>query len=168
MRTIILSFILILIISVGCSKIQLEDTDPLYITIEEISFLKGDYTGTLTYLDYGSEELVNLNSTSTFTVKGNKLNVIHNVSEPNGSIVKQKANYKFKNGLLEGTALSEKEINGQSIYLVWEDNGKDNNKAATIRFILDADEEKIQLTKMVKYENSDEFFMRNEYILNKS
>lgn len=161
--------ILIILLGIGfihctLNKAIAVEEENLYLTIEEVAIMEGEYTGTLEYLDYSDDQTkTSLKMTANFTIDGKKIKVINRFNEGNGRVETRKGYYKIKGGKIDGHPLLEKVISGDGIRLVWLETGKDGNdqKSATFRFTMEGDGTNLSIRKEVKYDGEADFFTRN-------
>ncbi len=137
--------------------------------ISEVEHLSGLYTGTLSYLDYTSEERVEIPLTGNCRVKKNQLILEFTLNEW-GNTVRQKYKYTFKNGTIyHGGAWSLKkhmyDRATKAFTYVITQSGKDGNerKPCIFRVTLAYANDELTVTKDVKFDDEDTFFNRNEY-----
>jgi len=168
------NFILIILLGISffnCTPknaIAFEEANPqvedLYLTMEEVAIIEGEYKGTLEYLDYSDNKTkTTLNMTASFIIDGNKIQVVNKFNEGNGRMETRKGNYKIKGGKMEGHTLKEKVIDGDAFRLVWLETGKDgnDNKSATFRFTMESDGTNLSIRKEVLFDGETEYFTRN-------
>ncbi len=136
------------------------------VTIDDLKTLLGDWTGTLTYIDYSSNKPYTMPSNLSIKQGKNKNHLILFNIYPNEPKANNKDKIKVsKNGeLLNNHKVKSKQklSNGQ-IQITTEYSGKDNNKKALIRNLYILGENQFIIRKEVKYENSDEWLKRNEF-----
>ena len=140
---------------------------------EDISSISGNWTGTLTYLDYSDDlSQSTLNCSMTAEWKGTKGKIFLQFEEPNGKIYTDKANFQVLGSgdriKFDGSkyTVEHYDIDEDSGYwtLIMVTSGKDNYKSSTIRQSIIFEGEKLSLVKEVKYEGTQEFFIRNSYV----
>ncbi|MDX1943008.1 MAG: hypothetical protein SFU99_20765 [Saprospiraceae bacterium] len=139
------------------------------VQIDEVKHLNGLYTGTLTYLDYTSNERVEIPLIANCYIEKNKLIQEFTINEW-GRVVRQKESYEFKNGTIYADGalkLEEKEYNAatKEFRLVLTERGKDGNqqKPCIFRYTASYANDVFTMTKDVKFDGENEFFNRNEY-----
>ena len=133
---------------------------------EDLEMLLGDWSGSLTYIDYGSNQPYTMPANLIVKQGENKYRFTLIFEYPN----EPKANSKgkitvSKNGeQLNKKAVKSKQIlsNGQ-VQITTEYHGKDNNKKALIRNLYILGSNQFIIRKEVKSENSDTWLKRNEY-----
>ena len=133
---------------------------------EDLKMLLGDWSGSLTYMDYSSDKPYTMPANLKVKHGKNKYQFTLLFMYPN----EPKANSKgkimvSKNGEeLNKKSVKSKQVlpNGQ-IQITTEYDGKDNNKNALIRNLYVLGSHQFVIKKEVKFKNSDEWLMRNEY-----
>ncbi|MEL7122267.1 MAG: hypothetical protein AAFO07_22650 [Bacteroidota bacterium] len=157
------------------SQVVAQTEEPVPVSIEDLGFLIGEWEGTLEYLDYQDDSTkVQLPVIISCVAKGSKLRLNFNFTEPNGKTVSNKEDIKAgsKPGtLVWGEEWMVKELklspSGKdglnSITLVQE--GKDNDKEATIQLRLMSMANRLAFRKEVTYKGEEESFVRNTYKL---
>ncbi len=143
------------------------------LSIDDLDDLKGNWTGSLTYLDYNSGEPFTMpcNVTITDTKQANKLQISYNYpKEP-------AANSKSKITLSkDGRAINKKPIvainrkdNGlKEVYCEYEGRDGNDNKEATIRTYYTIGKKEFKIAKFIKFKGTDEWIKRNEFAFNKA
>lgn len=125
------------------------------------------WTGSLSYLDYRKNKRVSIPSNLTVTQSAeDKSSCIFEYQYPDEpkanskEIVTLSNDGKFINGerVIERTNLA-----GNTLKIVTEKNGPDNDKKALFRFTYSLSKTSFSIRKEVKYEDATEYFVRNEY-----
>ena len=136
------------------------------ITSKDLEAVKGEWTGSLTYLDYSSNKPYSMPADLTVEEGKNQFQFILNYSYPK----EPQANSKGKFEITEdGRRINKKEVVSierseiDGLIVKTEHRGKDNNKKATIRNIYIISADKFVIRKEVKFADSNEWFKRNEY-----
>jgi hypothetical protein len=138
------------------------------VKVKDLQNLTGaQWTGTLTYLDYRKNTRVSIPSNLTVTQsKDDKSSWIFEYQYPD----EPKANSKetiaiSKDGktfdgktVIERTRLADK-----TLKIVMEKSGSDNDKKALFRFTYLLGKTSFSIKKEVRYEETTDFFVRNEY-----
>ncbi|MEL6190947.1 MAG: hypothetical protein AAFR66_02815 [Bacteroidota bacterium] len=145
---------------------------PSLSNAELLSF-QGMHTGELTYKNYSGGDLVTLPFVGVTYQKKGKLIIEHSIYE-GGRVIKQNYNYEVKNGQLIGGGgtwdVKEKEsgTDGRLSKLVVSRSGKDgnDNRKCTFRTTFDFSSSHLTITKDVKFDDEEEYFMRNKYVMN--
>ncbi len=141
------------------------------ITSNDLEALKGDWTGSLTYIDYSSNKPYSMPADLTVEEGKNQFQFILNYRYPN----EPQANSKGKFEITEdGTRINKNDVVSiertemEGLIVKTEHSGKDNKKKATIRNIYIISEDKFVISKEVKFEDSNEWLRRNEYSFTRS
>ncbi len=137
-----------------------------YITPNDLKIILGKWTGSLTYIDYSTNNPYTMPSNVDVKPGKNEKQLLLLFTYPN----EPKANSKDKiriseNGqLLNKKAVISKEnmANGH-IEITTEYIGKDNNKEALMRNIYILGDKQFIIRKDVKFKNSASWMKRNEY-----
>lgn len=165
-----LTQILILTTVLLAAEIYGQDTistpDETIITSGDLKNLIGEWTGTLTYLDYSSNKPYSMPANLIVKQGGNENQYLLSTNYPN----EPKANSKGKITVSKnGKQLNKKDLKSKErlpdgqIQLITEYVGKDNNKKAFIRNIYILGEKQFIIRKEVRFENTNEWLKRNEY-----
>lgn len=140
------------------------------VTKDDLKVLFGEWTGTLTYIDYSSNKPYTMPANLIVEQGKNENQILLINNYPNEPKANSKDKIKIsKNGeLLDNKKVNSKEkLSDGQIQIITEYSGKDNNKNAFIRNIYIIGEKQFVIRKEVKFENSDEWLMRNEYNYNR-
>ncbi|MBT8375503.1 MAG: hypothetical protein KJO22_01415 [Bacteroidia bacterium] len=136
------------------------------ITYDDIAIVLGDWTGSLTYIDYSSNEPYTMPADVTVKQGKNKTKVSLNFKYPNepnansqGKISISKKGDKMNNE----TIVSKRILSNEQLEIITEYKGKDNKKKALIKNTYILGSKQFVIRKEVKFENSNEWMMRNEY-----
>ena len=133
---------------------------------EDIEIILGDWTGSLTYIDYSSNEPYTMPADVTVKQGKNKNKLILNFkypNEPNANSKGQISISKKGDKINKGIVVSKRELSNEQLEIITEYNGKDNKKKALIRNKYILGSKQFVIRKEVKLENSNEWVMRNEY-----
>lgn len=140
------------------------------LNIKTLSFLNGNWKGVLDYTDYQDDKTqVSLPTWVSYAEKNGIIEAQYTYQEPNGKPVyhqskiglnPKQSKFRFDDDLFE---LIESSPN----MLLFATQGEDNNKKATIHKKMEWNGDQMTLTKMVKYEDSNTFFVRNTYHFSK-
>ena len=135
--------------------------------IQDFSFMQGNWIGTLAYTDYQDDKTqVQLKTTKSYMILDKKLFTQTTYIEPNGvpvynkgqiSVTKKGDKINFNGEML---AVSEKK-DGR---IVLTGMGQDNDKKSVIRETIEYATDKMTITKAVKYEGSNDFLLRHQYL----
>lgn len=135
-------------------------------SFNDLKFLNGLYTGTLTYKDYSSNEIVTLKLVCNTTQKNEELNLKILINEW-GKNYDQNYTYKSKNGKVNGFSLVSNYYNSgnQSFKVVLTQKGKDgnDNKSCLFKYTMIGDNQSFLITKEVKFDDETAYFIRNQY-----
>ena len=141
---------------------------------EDMAALSGNWTGTLSYLDYSDDESQStLNCTMKVEWKDKRGKLFIGFEEPNGKIYYDKSSIRIIGSgdsiQFDGHKYTIKHFNkdnGTGFWtLIVERSGKDNRKSSTIRQSFMYQGDKISLVKEVKYNDIKDYFVRNSYVL---
>lgn len=139
------------------------------IKVSDLLILTGkQWSGTLSYLDYGTNKKISIPSNLTVTrSKNNKSSWIFDYRYPKEPKADSAETVTVsKDGkILDGEAVVERTIlPDKTLKIVTEKNGTDNNKNAVFRYTYMLNKSNFSIKKEVRYEGAAEFFGRNEYI----
>lgn len=138
------------------------------VKIKDLQNLTGaQWMGTLSYLDYGKNTKVSIPSNLTVTQsKENKTSWIFEYQYPD----EPKANSKKIVAISEDgktfndeTVVERTSLADKSLRIVTEKSGTDNDKKALFRYTYLLGKTNFSIKKEVRYEGTNEFFLRNEY-----
>jgi hypothetical protein len=136
------------------------------ISLDELNSLMGEWTGTLTYMDYSSNEPFSMPANVTVNPGKKDNQVLLFYEYPNEPQANSKGKVTIsKEGLaINGDPLISRENleNGDTQFTT-ESSGKDNNEKALIRNIYVIGEKRFVIRKEVKFDSSDEWLQRNEF-----
>jgi len=138
------------------------------VKTEDLQRLTGArWTGTLTYADYGTNKKVSIPSNLTVTRSAaNKLSWVFEYQYPDEPKANSKATVTIgKDGTtIDGEKVIERtRLAGDTLRIVTEKPGPDNNKSALFRFTYLLSATSFSIKKEVRYEGATEFFERNQY-----
>ena len=141
------------------------------LTIAELSDALTAWTGTLTYLDYSSPKSVMLKTTARGEMsRPNQLLLHFDYEEPSKrhvfgtdtlTLAPDGVHLRWDGSVL--TVTSKQWLPDQTLRLVLEGQGRDNDQPATIRKTLTLSPRQFTLKKEVRYNSGTAFFQRNEY-----
>ena len=140
------------------------------ITTEHLKVFEGEWTGTLSYLNYADDKkMVDLTLKMEATFDGKSLKFDYFYNEGNGRIEKRNGNFKLKGDqvIFNGKWKKEKAyIQGLDQWqLFLSSEGKDNNRPALFKKHVEVSPNEIVVTKMVKYLDADgDYFLRNKHV----
>lgn len=135
------------------------------ISPDDLSVLQGAWTGSLTYVDYGSGKPYTMPANLVAEQGNNVYQFVLQISYPNEPHANSKEKIRISK---DGSQLNKTDITSTQVLpngllqIITEYSGKDNNQDAFIRntYILGAKD--FILRKHVKFQN-EEWLMRNEY-----
>lgn len=136
------------------------------ISSDELEMLIGDWTGSLTYVDYSSSKPFTMPANVTVEQGKNENQFILFYEYPNEPKAnsKEKVTISYKGSKVNGNDLiSKKSLDEGETQFTTESPGKDNNKKALIRNIYVVGEERFIIRKEVKFEGSEDWLERNEF-----
>lgn len=136
------------------------------ITADDLESVKGEWTGSLTYIDYSSNKPYSMPADLTVEEGKNQFQYILKYSYPNEPHANSKGKIEItKDGMRinkkDVVSIERTEFDG--LIVKTEHSGKDNKKKATIRNVYIISEDKFVLSKEVKFEDTTEWLKRNEY-----
>jgi hypothetical protein len=128
----------------------------------------GQWKGKLTYQDYRSNKKISIWSNLTVTESSeDKSSWIFDYEYPDEPRANEKSIVKIsKDGkVIDGETVVERtKLPNETLKIVTTKNGTDNVKPAVFRYIYLINKKTFSIKKEVKYEGTNEFFERNEYI----
>lgn len=136
-------------------KVYTDDFDPI---------IQRDWVGTLTYLDYGTQKRVSIACNLEVTERS-KGNFLFKYIYPNETSANSKSKVRLRN---DGAFVNDQQVlsrakTSEMTTIVTSTKGKDDNKAAELRFTYEFNEKIFKMTKEVRYEGRPEYIFRNEY-----
>ena len=141
------------------------------ITSDDLNLIIGKWTGSLTYIDYSSNEPYTMPANLIVKQGKNKNQLLLLNNYPKEPKANNKEKIKIsKNGsrLNKIKVKSKEKISGEKVKIVTEYSGKDNNKKAIIKTIYIVGKNELIIRKEVKIKSSDDWILRNEYKYSKS
>ena len=127
----------------------------------------GDWTGTLTYLDYGKNKKVSipvtLNVTKSTKDDSTWVFSMRYPEEPQANNVDEITISSDGKKLEEETVVERSVLPDKTLKLVTVKQAKDNDKPALLRYTYSIGSRSFSIRKEVRYDDSSEFFERNEY-----
>jgi len=136
------------------------------ITPYDLNVLLGEWTGTLTYTDYSSNKPFTMPANLIVKQGKNENQILLLINYPNEPNANSKDKIKIsKNGtqLNKIDVKSKQKLSNGQVQIITEYSGKDNNKNALIKNMYIIGKTLFIIRKEVKFENSDDWLMRNEY-----
>lgn len=136
------------------------------VSPEDLEIILGDWTGSLTYIDYSSNEPYTMPADLIVKQEKNKneLTLLFKYpNEPNANSKGQISVSDKGTKINKELVISKQELSNGQLQITTEYNGKDNNKKALIRNKYILGSKQLVIRKEVKFKNSIEFMLRNEY-----
>lgn len=126
----------------------------------------GEWEGTLTYLDYQTNEPfimpVNLRIENGKNKHQIKL-FLEYPKEPNANSTDKIKISKDGTKINKANVITNKKISEEKFEIITKYSGKDNNRKAEIRVIYLIGKAELIIRKEVKFENTENWILRNEY-----
>lgn len=136
------------------------------VTTDDLKTLLGEWAGTLTYTDYSTNKPFTMPANLIVSQGKSNNQLILNINYPNEPNANSKDKIRISK---DGTQLNKLDVkskqvlpNGQ-VQITTQYSGKDNGKQALIKNINSIGASEFSIRKEVKFENSDDWVMRNEY-----
>jgi len=136
------------------------------ITPDDLQIIFGEWKGTLTYIDYGTNKPFTMPANVTVEAGKNEYQIQLLINYPKEPNANSKDKIKIsKDGLLinKNKIQSRQKLADEDIEIITEYYGKDNNKKALIRNIYLLGHKRFIIRKEVKFNDSENWVMRNEY-----
>ncbi len=136
------------------------------ITPEDLGIGVGEWTGSLTYIDYSSNKPYTMPANLRVEQGKNENQLVLFYTYPNEPKANSKEKISIsKNGseLNKSVVKSKQRVSDQQIKITTEHTGKDNNMEALIRNIFILGEDTFIIRKEVRFSATSEWLMRNEY-----
>lgn len=139
------------------------------LTNEHLKVFEGEWSGSLTYLNYQDEKTLvtlNLKMEASFSRKGLRFDYYYD--EGNGRIEKRNGSFQLKGDKVrfhskwESESADIEDLENWTLTLV--STGNDNNKPASFKKTVEVSPSKIVVTKMVKFDGESAYFMRNKHV----
>ncbi len=151
----------------GCSKTTKSSDDPSLPTIsaQEFGVLKGNWTGTLTYLDYSANKRVSIPAEATIE-SIDPAAVTYSISYPEEPWEDTKATFEISadGRVVNGHTVKEKAFNHDgTIIFSTEHLSEDNGDPVSVREVYVIGESFFSISKDVKPEGAYNYFNRNIY-----
>lgn len=157
-----LTTILMLVAFIGSAQIQAQNA----ITANDLVPLVGEWTGSLTYIDYSSNNPYTMPANLSASQGKDKHQLSLMYTYPNEPKANSKGRIKITEGgkkLNNETVVSREVLDDGSVQITTSYKGKDNNKEAMIKGVYILGKNICVIRKEVKYVNSDKWLKRNEY-----
>ena len=146
------------------------------LSLDDLTFLVGDWRGHMEFLDYKDDStVVKLSSELDFERKNDKYEYVFSYTQQNGNKV-----YDIKNTLevkknklvINNEEWKIKALTSEnetiSFHASLQMKGKDGDKPALIIYNLMLENKLLTMRKMVRYDGEKEFFVRNSYMVRKN
>ncbi len=139
------------------------------VTPTDLKLLEGSWVGTLTYLDYKTNQPYTMPSNTTFKQSKNNLNIyLRSISYSNEPKANQKDSMIISNDetmLDDYKIISNKKLQDDAIEIIGEKNGVDgnDNKPATIRRIFTISSNIFINQKQVMFNGTNNWIIRHTY-----
>ena len=146
------------------------DSSEKVVTLEDLKIILGEWTGTLTYVDYRTNKPFTMPSNVDIKQGKNENQLLLFITYPNEPKANSKDKIKISdNGqqLNKNDVKSNQKMSNGQVIITTEYLGKDNNKQALIRNVYILGDKEFVIRKEVKFENSNEWIKRNEYSFNR-
>ena len=136
------------------------------ISPDDLNTISGEWNGTLTYVDYGTNKPFKMPANASVVPGKNKYQIQLLINYPKEPNANSKEKIKIsKDGLqLNKTPVKSREaLANDEVKIITEYYGKDNNKKALIRNVYILGPARFITRKEVKFDESGDWLMRNEY-----
>ena len=136
------------------------------ISPDDLIMISGEWQGSLTYIDYGTNKPYTMPANVTVEQGKNEYQVQLLYKYPNEPNANSKGRIKIsKDGLLVNkTKVTTREVlEKQVVKITSEYEGKDNNKRALIKNVYNFGPKQFIIRKEVKFDDAADWLMRNEY-----
>ena len=158
MRVLLLGSLIVGPVSLKEAKVKQDDLQILTGT---------QWTGTLTYLDYRSKKRVSIPANLNVKVNGeDKWSWIFEYEYPEEPQANSKHIVRLSEDgrtMNDEVVLERTSLPGNTIRLVTEKQGEDNNRKATFRYTYLLNAKSFSIRKEVRYEGEEQFFERNGF-----
>lgn len=138
------------------------------ISPDDLKMISGNWKGTLTYVDYGTNKPFTMPANVKVEKGTNDFQVgllISYPKEPNANSKDKIKISKDGSSVNKNPVISRENLPDQEVKIITETGGKDNNQEALIRNIYIFGPERLIIRKEVKFNDAKDWFMRNEYNL---
>lgn len=136
------------------------------VTPDDLKILLGDWTGTLTYIDYSSNKPFTMPANLRVEQGKNENQLLLFINYPNEPHANSKDKIMISK---DGSQLNKIDIKSKErlesgqVRITTEYRAKDNNKEALIRNVYILRKEQFIIRKEVRFEDLNEWLKRNEY-----
>ncbi|MEW7278934.1 hypothetical protein ABW636_10100 [Aquimarina sp. 2201CG1-2-11] len=136
------------------------------ITPEDLKIIIGDWQGSITYLDYKTNQPFTMPANLVVQQGKDKNSLALSHIYPNEPKANNSEKIKIsRNGLLlnKKEVISRKKLENRSIQIQTMHKGKDDNKTAHIRYTYILGNELFLIRKEVQFDQTDNWIKRSEY-----
>lgn len=136
------------------------------VSTDDLKTLLGEWVGSLTYTDYSTNKPFTMPANLIVTQGKNSYQLILNITYPKEPNANSKDKIKISK---DGTQLNKLDIKSRQVFpngqikIITQYSGKDNGKKALIKNVYIIGTSNFIIRKEVKFENSDDWLLRNEY-----
>jgi len=136
------------------------------ITPDDLNMLLGEWTGTLTYIDYSSNKPFTMPAKLIVKQRQNENQLLLFISYPKEPNANSKDKIRISK---DGSQLNKNDVKSKQrwpdgqVQITTEYSGKDNNEKALIKNVYVLGKDQFVIRKEVKFENSEDWLLRNEY-----
>ncbi len=155
-----------LIAIIFSTQIQAQKT----VTVNDLEPLVGEWTGSLTYVDYSSNKPYTMPANLSASQGKDKHQLSLMYTYPNEPKANSKGKIKITNGgkkLNNETVVSREVLADGSVQITTSYKGKDNQKEAMMKGVYVLGQTICIIRKEVKYEGTEKWLKRNEYRFNR-
>lgn len=141
------------------------------ISSHDLEPLMGEWTGSLTYIDYSSSKPYTMPANLIVSQGKNQDQFLLFYAYPKEPKANNKEKLKISDGgqqLNNHPVISKQDLPDGELEITTEYSGRDNNKAALIRHIYTLGKDVFIVKKVVKFENSEAWLERNIYSFSRS
>ena len=136
------------------------------VSTDDLKTLLGEWVGSLTYTDYGTNKPFTMPANLIVTQGKNSYQLILNITYPKEPNANSKDKIKISK---DGTQLNKLDIKSRQVFpngqfkIITQHSGKDNEKKALIKNVYIIGTSNFIIRKEIKFKNSDDWLLRNEY-----
>ncbi len=162
----VVTAVVTLCLMTGSTFAQTTETDQLKKVINAV---QGKWNGTLEYLDYRSHQKVKMSSTIEIKESGqDTYKLIFDFPYEKGHSWTEKVEVNYNEGKINDLKIiSFGELPGEKVQFALEENGEDDERKALIRKNYILSSKSITITKLVKYNDTEDWLQRNEFVFNR-
>jgi hypothetical protein len=141
------------------------------VSSTDLKMMTGNWTGQLTYLDYTSNKQESIKAALAVEMKNEHiLELAYSYPAEKGYGGKDKFRLRENGTMINDMKVIERSIQPDgALKIVIEEKGKDGNdsKKATFHHVILAGKDQLTITKLVKFDDEENFFQRNQYVFAK-